>query len=85
MYTWTINCDNGHIDTRDIYRRREELQCIERNVNHHNEYAYMWMRHVSMRSVVEINVGYCHCCTLRFVECNPLQSTPNINDHVMKT
>ena len=36
MYTWTINCGNGHIDTRDMHRRREDLQCIERNVNHYN-------------------------------------------------
>ena len=65
--------------------RHSLVQCIERNVNHHNACAYMWMRHVSMRSAVGINVGFCHCCTLRFVECNPLQSTTNINDHVMKT
>ena len=43
MYIWTIDYDDGHIDTRDIYRRREELHCIELNVNHHNEYAYMWI------------------------------------------
>ena len=71
---WRTHSYHGHLTA--VYWR---------NVNHDIRICIMGCVMMNMRSGVGINVGFCHCCTQWFCECNPLKSTQYINDHVMRT